>query len=126
MNTASRTGSAPLVLAGAVIAGFAMLRIRDPHVAGYIACPFHAVTGLWCPLCGGLRAAADLTHGDVLASLSSNVLVAPAVVVAVLAWFAWVAGRPVRPGRGAAWAIALGALAFAIARNTDWGAWLAP
>lgn len=134
-GTSVRTRSAPLVVAGAGIAAFALLRTRDPHVAGYVACPFHAVTGLWCPLCGGLRAAADLTHGDVLASLSSNLLVAPALAVAVLAWLGWVSGRalrsgrrgtPGRAGRTAMWVVPILALAFTVARNTEWGAWLAP
>ena len=124
--TSARTGSAPPLVAGAGIAAFALLRIRDPHASAYLTCPFHAVTGMWCPLCGGLRAAADLTHGDILASLSSNVLVAPALVVAVLAWLGWVSGRPLRPGRTAVWAVAIVTLAFTAARNTDWGAWLAP
>ncbi|HEY5854667.1 MAG TPA: DUF2752 domain-containing protein [Aldersonia sp.] len=130
MNTPIRTGPAPFAVAGsaagAVIAAFALLRIRDPHVATYVACPFHTATGMWCPLCGGLRAGADLTHGDVVGSLSSNALVAPAVVVAVFAWLAWVAGRPPRPGRAAVWTLVAVALAFTLARNTDWGAWFAP
>ena len=77
-------------------------------------------------MCGGLRAAAYLTHGDVLASLSSNVLIAPALIVAVLAWLAWVASRPLRAGRSEVWVVAILALAFTVARNTEWGAWLAP
>lgn len=48
-------------------------------------CPFHALTGLWCPGCGGTRAAMRLLHLDVLGALHFN---APAVLAApVLAYW---------------------------------------
>lgn len=118
--------AAPLAVAGASVATFAVLRLRDPHTEPYLSCPFRAVTGLWCPLCGGLRAAADLTHGAVAASLSSNMLVVPTVVVAVFAWLAWVSGRRVQPHRAALWTVAALVVAFTLVRNTGWGAWFAP
>ncbi|HZM04552.1 MAG TPA: DUF2752 domain-containing protein [Candidatus Saccharimonadales bacterium] len=41
-----------------------VLFLFDPSTAGfYPLCPFHAATGLWCPGCGSLRAAHQLTHG---------------------------------------------------------------
>ena len=36
---------------------------------------FHAMTGLWCPGCGGLRAVHDLTHGHLVTALHENALV---------------------------------------------------
>jgi Protein of unknown function (DUF2752) len=36
-------------------------------------CPFKLLTGWNCPLCGGLRMAHDLLHGDLAASINDNV-----------------------------------------------------
>ena len=47
-------------------------------------CPFHAVTGLWCPLCGSLRGLELLGDGQMLAALGSNLLLV--VTLPVLAW----------------------------------------
>jgi hypothetical protein len=93
-------------------------------------CPFHAVTGLWCPLCGSLRGVALLGDGQVLAALGSNLLLL--VTLPVLAWGAValagggaVAGPWVVPRR--AWiALAAFAVLYTIIRNLPWGAALAP
>lgn len=62
-------------------------------------CPLHALTGLWCPLCGGTRAIQALAGGDIGAAVGSNLLVVAAVPLLVLAWGRWTAlrasGRPV-------------------------------
>ena len=50
-------------------------------------CPIHAVTGWYCPGCGGTRAVGALLRGDVVAALRDNLLmftVLPLVSVAVL------------------------------------------
>nr|WP_274387804.1 DUF2752 domain-containing protein [Salsipaludibacter albus] len=96
-------------------------------------CPFHAVTGLWCPGCGGLRAIGDLTHGDVGAAVSSNVLAVVLVAVLAVAFAAWVGRRwrgvedrmIVLSNRWSIGAIVLLAL-FTVVRNLPAGAWLAP
>src|SRR5262249_58881390 len=50
----------------------------DPVHRHVPLCPFHPVTGWWCPLCGGLRAADSLVHGHIGAALHYNGLfVAP-------------------------------------------------
>ncbi|MCX5043187.1 DUF2752 domain-containing protein [Aldersonia sp. NBC_00410] len=119
----------PVTVAAAGLAAFAVLRVRDPHTPGaYLPCPFHAITGLWCPGCGGLRAANDLAHADLAASLSSNVFVAPLVLAAVLAWLCWVSGRTVRlpSGRATLAMVVVVLVAFTVVRNTGWGNWLAP
>lgn len=97
----------------------------DPHVPGrYPTCPWHAVTGLWCPGCGGLRAAHDLAHGQLAPAVGENalaVLLLPVLVVGL------VTGRD-RPRRrrllllvGAALAVA-----FTVLRNLPAGSALAP
>jgi hypothetical protein len=123
-----------VAVAGAAAAAAALLYVRDPHRPGaYGLCPFHALTGLWCPGCGGLRAANDLVHGDLWASLSSNAFVAPLVLVLAVAWVRWV---PRRWRGGNERMIVLGPVvtvivlaalaAYTVLRNTPWGSGLAP
>src|SRR5687767_1756229 len=62
-----------LALGGAVAAAAALLYIFDPaSTPFYPACPLRALTGLMCPLCGGLRAAHALLHGRVFEALALN------------------------------------------------------
>ncbi len=86
------------VAAGGLVAA-AVLHVRDPNVAGSWGpagiglCPWQALTGLWCPGCGGLRAVHELTTLDLAAALSANVLVVALVVVLAVAWVRWVQAR---------------------------------
>ncbi len=124
----------PIVVAGAGLAAVSLLHLHDPHNTGaYGFCPFHVLTGLWCPGCGGLRAVNDLTNGDVVGSLSSNVFILPLLVVLVGAWILWVrkrwrggGGRMIVLHKPSAVAILVLLAAFAILRNTPWGSWFAP
>ena len=95
-------------------------------------CPFHAATGLWCPLCGGTRAVWAAAHGDLRLMLHANALF-PAIVVAVAwTWLAWV-GRatgwwrlPLPSGRKFKVVIVGVLVAFTVLRNLPgWGS-LAP
>ncbi|MFC8044467.1 DUF2752 domain-containing protein [Nocardia sp. NPDC057353] len=133
--TRSRLGVvAPLAVAGAGIGVAVLLHLRDPHVEGsYGICPVYALTGWYCPGCGGLRGTHLLTEGDVVGSLQSNFLVLPLVLAFVL----WVADWTRRAWRGDAvrlprlekwmlWAF-LGLLTvYTVLRNSPWGGWLAP
>jgi TM2 domain-containing membrane protein YozV len=48
-------------------AAAAVIFFYDPAVAAFFpSCPLRALTGLLCPLCGGLRAAHALLHGRVV------------------------------------------------------------
>lgn len=103
------------------------------HLGPLAACWFHAGTGLWCPFCGSLRAVAALSHGQVPAALSFNLPVVLLLPVAGAIWLRrlrWaLAGRVVdQPRIGNRGLLVLGAvmLAFAVLRNTAYGAWLAP
>jgi hypothetical protein len=102
-----------------------------------VGCPIHAITGGWCPGCGSTRAADLLLHGDVLSSLSYNLLVLPALLV--LAWWwtgwalaAWRGERPTWAPSSTTWpawvplAIGAGVVLFGVARNVPLFAWLAP
>jgi hypothetical protein len=78
---------AGLALLGAGVA--AVLFFFDPARVGiYPVCYFHRITGLQCPGCGGLRAAHQLLHGNILAALHLNAFAVLAVPV-----FAWLCLR---------------------------------
>ncbi len=80
----------PLLLAGLATVGTVVLAAADPRTTGlYPPCPLRALTGLSCPLCGGLRAVHDLAHLDLAAAWGMNpavVLLAPVAVVLGLRW----------------------------------------
>jgi len=127
----------PLLVGGAVAALTLALHLRDPHASGsWGGCPWLALTGKYCPGCGGLRAVNDLTDGHVLAALSSNLVFVASVPLLLVWWALWVrrawTGAPATGGVSArtrtAW-IAVAAvvtLVFTVLRNTPAGAWLAP
>ncbi len=117
--------------------GSLALHLRDPHQQGsWGFCPWLLLTGTYCPGCGGLRAVNDLTHGDVLAAASSNLLLvlgAPAVGVLwarslVHRWRA--VTRPWPPWRvNVAWTVAVCSIVvFTVVRNlpVDSLRWLTP
>ncbi|MGI9084562.1 MAG: DUF2752 domain-containing protein [Aeromicrobium sp.] len=124
----------PALVGTAGLAAGATLHLRDPHASGsYGFCPFLVLTGHPCPGCGGLRAVNDLTHGDVVAAISSNLFAVALVAALTLAWTTWVVRRArgvdapmvVLTDRGLLLVLGV-ALAFGVLRNTPWGAWLAP
>lgn len=40
-----------------------------------LVCPFHSITGLYCPGCGGIRSISFLVQGNIPAALKCNLLV---------------------------------------------------
>ena len=126
----------PLV-SGALVGGLTIaLHFRDPHSAGsWGFCPFNAMTGLYCPGCGGLRAVNDLTNADLVGAASSNLVFVALVPLIVLWWVrwtarAWTGAAPTGvAGRRAGLAIAVFAVVlvvFGVLRNLPMGSWLAP
>jgi hypothetical protein len=68
----------------------ATVLVRDPlkHTI-FPVCPFHAVTGGWCPGCGATRASALLLRGHPIEAMHYNlawVVAAPIVVYALVRW----------------------------------------
>lgn len=124
----------PLAVAGGLAAATLALHLRDPHEKGsWGLCPTAAL-GFSCPGCGGLRAVNDLSNLQVGAAASSNLLFVVSLPFLAYAFARWAhgrwTGRPWQPSPAAVRTVGIvvGVLlvAFAVARNTPAGAWLAP
>jgi hypothetical protein len=124
----------PLVSAALVGAAAFALHVRDPHVRhSWGVCPLYALTGVYCPGCGGLRAVNDLGNGHVGAAASSNLLLVLTIPVAVVLFVRW--SHAAWTGREVAvvppvpsWvriALVVVVAAFTVGRNLP-GSWLAP
>lgn len=124
----------PLLLAGGIGVATLALHLRDPHQSGtWGYCPLYALTGVYCPGCGGLRAVNDLSNLDLAGAASSNLLFVASIPLLVFLWVRWV--RYAAVGQGVpgirhprAWAYGVGALlvVFMVVRNLPFGTWLAP
>ena len=132
--TRGRRLLAPGLTIGALGLATLALHARDPHQQGsWGICP-SAAMGVYCPGCGGLRAVNDLTHGDVGAALSSNLLVTVLIPFAVVLLGVWAVDRWQGRSRSVPWerlrpgVIGLVAVivVFTVLRNLAVGAWLAP
>lgn len=66
-----------------------------------VSCPFKAVTGWDCPLCGGTRMGSALLHGDVAAAFAFNPVALVGIAVLGVLGVLWVVealgGPAVRP-----------------------------
>ena len=83
-----RTGLVATGGLGIVAGGLAYVGLADPHRPGglFPPCPFHLLTGWYCPGCGGLRMTHDLLHGDVAAAVTDNVFLLVGMPLLVLWW----------------------------------------
>lgn len=113
-----------LGVAGGAGALAVALHLRDPHVSGtWGVCPLFALTGIYCPGCGGLRAVNSLTDLDFGSAFHSNPLVFPVLALMVWAWLRWAAPAfgfaipRIRVPRAAWIVIAVTVAVFVIARN---------
>ena len=120
-------------MAAAAAAAVGVVAVRDPSQPGhYPGCPFLAVTGLYCPGCGSLRAVHALTRGDVVAAGGLNPLALAGLLLLAVIWARWswarLGGRQRAPLARAGWVWALlgVVLAFGVVRNLPFGALLAP
>jgi Protein of unknown function (DUF2752) len=118
---------------GAVAAATAYVWAVDPHEPGhYPVCPTYALSGIYCPGCGMLRATHALLHLDLAGSVSRNPLAIPLFVGVVALYVVWV--RASWRGRSLGWdpprwlpvALAVAFVAFTAARNVPGFTWLSP
>jgi hypothetical protein len=123
-----------VLLAAGAAATAALLWRLDPRQASFLPpCPFHALTGWYCPGCGSTRALHALVHADLPQALAMNPLLVVALpLLALMAldaagWRPRGSERAVRLlGRPMPWLVVL--LAYGVVRNLPWWpfAWLAP
>lgn len=132
-DTLLRRVSFPALVAAPVVAATVYVANVDPGTPGhYPGCPFLAVTGYFCPGCGGLRAIHALTHGHPLQALHDNAYGLAVVAALAVWWAAWLVARvrgralSTRPVRVVMFtALALMPL-FTVLRNLPFGHFLAP
>ncbi|MBW8481076.1 DUF2752 domain-containing protein [Actinomadura parmotrematis] len=130
----ARALAGPAAAAAALAAATAVVGLVDPHEPGhYPTCPFLAVTGWYCPGCGGLRMVNSLVNGHPGAALGSNPLLLVLLALPVYLWarWTWLAARD-RPMRSrlfrpwVAWAVLAAVAVFGIVRNLPFAHVLAP
>ena len=74
----------------ALVTALILWHVNPSEVRVYPGCPFHALTGLYCPSCGGIRAAHALLHGRLGDAAGYNLyllLMLPGLALAV--WAYW-------------------------------------
>jgi len=121
-SSAARSG---LPVAGGILVGGLALSVGYAITGIGLPCPFRALTGWQCPLCGGTRMGNALLHGDLWSAFLANpvALVAVAVLtVFSVRWMVELLGGPaVRLQEVPAWvwlvAGATVALGYAVLRN---------
>jgi hypothetical protein len=127
---------APLGFAAAGLAALPVIYLVNPNSTHVPLCPFHAMTGLNCPLCGATRATYALMHGQFATALQDNALYVLGLPALLLLWWRWneaardpatagVSRRRVGPAWLGAAVLALGLL-FTMVRNLPAGSFLSP
>ena len=98
----------------------------------YPTCQFHALTGLYCPGCGGTRAVYQLLHGHLLRALHDNALFV-LTLTALTARSAWLVRQKIRNQPVAfivspimLWTFLVTVFVFTALRNLPAFAWLSP
>jgi uncharacterized protein DUF2752 len=83
---------------GALAAGALDRGGTDAALAGGVPCPFRAVTGVRCPLCGMTHATVALGSGDLGGAFAAHPLFP--LVLALVLWGGWqlARGRPLSIG----------------------------
>ncbi len=102
-------------------------RAVDPTSTHVPLCPLHALTGIWCPFCGGLRSAYELTRLHFSAAVHYNVMFVLALPVLAALWVDWAGrahrGQPRRVmPRSVTLAVVIALVAFTVLRNLPFAA----
>lgn len=121
-------------VAAVAAAGTVLVAVVDPNEPGhYPPCPLLALTGLYCPGCGTLRALHALTRGDIGAALGLNALFVVLLPMAAALWVRWAVrswqGRPFAekaPHPAIVWAFLALLISYGVVRNLPFGQFLAP
>ncbi len=112
-----------ILLGIGAIAVLALLCFFDPSTSAiFPPCPTNALTILYCPGCGTLRAMHALLHGDVKEELSQNILAVIFIpILPAMYFFPKYFRKPIVPA-----AILVIFILYAILRNTETFSFLAP
>lgn len=105
-----------------------LLFFFDPeHNESFLPCPFHWLTGLFCPGCGAQRAVHDLLHGSIAEAASHNAALVISIPLLGLQWGigSW-RRAPLTHDNRVVWAWGVGLVAWSIARNLPGLEMLAP
>lgn len=112
----------------ACAAGALLLWREDPAVSSaFPPCPVRALTGLYCPGCGALRALHRLLHGELSAAFRMNplvVLLCPLILFGLAQHASprlaprWAAERA---SPRTVWLVFALLVGFGVARNLPWG-----
>jgi hypothetical protein len=126
-----RATGIPWVAAASIAAATAADVAFDPAHRHLPLCPFHAATGWWCPLCGGLRAAAALARGHLATAVHYNVVFVAALPAVAIYWLDWLLrsrrGLTARAlNRPALITLVAVGVAFTVIRNLPFAAPLRP
>jgi hypothetical protein len=128
--------AAPWLSLGAAACGCVALALVDPTERQVTpACPFRAMTGWWCPFCGGTRAVSQLVRGELASAVRFNALLFVSLPLLALAWWVWAmpgrwsaadhVARVVGSSRTFWWSAAAFAVVFVVVRNVaPFDAWL--
>jgi hypothetical protein len=105
-----------------------LYRFSPTHYGFYPPCPFHALTGLQCPGCGGTRALYQMLHLNFREALQLNALITVAVPIALVWLCYWYysvmryhRSPEFRVPRGAMLCFSVIVLAFTVVRNSGLG-----
>jgi hypothetical protein len=134
-DATSRRAELWLMAAGvfALTSGALVLRLYPPTSLHLPPCPFHALTGLYCPGCGSTRALHHLLNFEFVTALKCNFL-AVAMLPYLLALFGMKAMRRLRVWRGPelelpvnwAWLLTAVVIAWWIVRNLPFAMFVIP
>jgi len=77
-----------------LVLGFGLIAVYstfNPEFSSFFpSCPFHSLTGLYCPGCGSQRAIYDLLHAKFLRAFSHNPLLILGILTGVYKAMLWV------------------------------------
>ncbi len=130
LRRATRAWVAPASTGAIALACCAVAGLADPTRPGSALpqCPFRALTGWACPVCGSTRMLHELLHGHLAAAARDNVIVLMLLPVLGYGWLAWLvstvstrrlpARRPPLAWQRAGLALWL---FLAVLRNLPWG-----
>ena len=130
-STTPRGVAAPVRVAALALAALGSDTVFDPQRQHVPLCPLHALTGLDCPFCGGLRCVAAAARGHLGAALHANAVLLLAAPLIIGLWLDWLArarvGVPRRQrGRGQVIAVVGVLVVFSVLRNLPSFGWLRP